>query len=63
MVLQLLDDHLKDGRWDKASEDMKQQTKSVRLTNTISESAFTLLDCNMREKQPSCFRSSHIFCQ
>ena len=33
----MLDDYLKDGKWDKASEDIKQQTKSVTPTNTISE--------------------------
>ena len=50
LVLRMLDDHLKDGKWDKASEDMKQQTKSVRPTNTISERDFALLDRYIREK-------------
>ena len=39
-MLQILDNYVKDGKWDKASEDIKQQTKSVRPTNTISEHAF-----------------------
>ena len=46
LVLRMLDDHLKDGKWDKASEDMKQQTMSVRPTNTIS----ALIDRYIREK-------------
>ena len=50
LVLRMLDDHLKDGKWDKASEEMKQQTKSVRPTNTISERDFALLDRYIREK-------------
>lgn len=33
----MLDNHLKDGEWDKASEDIKHQTMSVRPTNTIHE--------------------------
>ena len=50
LVLRMLDDHLKDGKWDKASEEMKQQTKSVRPTNAISEWDFALLDRYIREK-------------
>ena len=49
LVLRMLD-HLKDGKWDKASEDMKQRTKSVRPTITISERDFAVLDCYIREK-------------
>ena len=44
-MLRMLDDHLKDGKWDKASEDIKNSKQSsVRPTNTISERNFALLD-------------------
>ena len=66
LVLRMLDNHLKDGKWDKASEDMKQQTKSVRPTNTISERDFALLDRYITEKPNASLLvlEAHIlFCQ
>lgn len=50
LLLRMLHDHLEDGKWDIVSDDMKQQTKSVRPTNTISERDFAQLDRFIREK-------------
>lgn len=46
----MLEDHLPGGKWEGTSESVRNQTKSVTKTNTVSERDFAKLDRLLREK-------------
>ena len=50
LVQRMLEDHLPGGKWEGTSESVRNQTKSVTKTNTVSERDFAKLDRLLREK-------------
>ena len=46
----MLDDHLKGGKYDSPSEELRKETNSVSTTNTLAERNFGMLDRLIREK-------------
>ena len=46
----MLNDHLKDGKYDDSSEKLRLDTASVRTTNSLAERNFGMLDRLIREK-------------
>ena len=60
MTERMLTGHLKGGKWENPSKELKKETLSTAKTNTISERDFAKLDRLLREKPNASHMCSGI---